>query len=94
MAIVVSNTMSGVTQEIYDAVTEKVMSGNKLPEGSKVHIAGPVDEGWRVITVWDSQEAFDKFRNETLIPALREAAGDQAVAPAIKTDPVYRLITA
>ena len=86
--------MTGGNQQIYEAISAKVMSGDQLPEGCEVHIAGPVDEGWQVITVWDSQEAFDKFRNEKLIPAIRETAGDDAVAPNIKANPVHRLLTA
>jgi hypothetical protein len=93
MAIVIANTMSGGTQEMYDGVTAKIM-GDGLPEGCQVHIAGPVPEGWRVITVWDSDEAFKRFREEKLIPALLEARGEEAVAPNIETNPVHRLMTA
>ena len=52
------------------------------------------DWGWRVITVWDSEEAFKRFREEKLIPALLEARGEETVAPNIETNPVHRLMTA
>jgi heme-degrading monooxygenase HmoA len=65
-----------------------------LPEGCHAHIAGPVEGGWRVITVWESEERFQQFRDETLLPAMREAGAEDRIAPSISTNPVYRLITA
>jgi hypothetical protein len=54
-----------------------------------------VDEGWRVITVWDSPEAFDRFREEKLLPAIREIAGGGGPPPVEPVvSPVHRLITA
>ena len=34
-----------------------------------------------MLTVWDSREAFEKFRQEKLLPAFREIAGDDAPPP-------------
>jgi hypothetical protein len=36
--------------------------------------AGPSDEGWTIIQVWDSHEALERFLSEHLHPAM-EAAG-------------------
>jgi hypothetical protein len=94
MAVVIVNEIEGGSQDFYDQVNPKVMPGGQLPDGCQVHIAGPVDKGWRVITVWDSDEQFQEFRDEKLIPALREAGGEDRVAPEIKTNPVHNLITA
>ena len=95
MAVVVVAEIPGATQEFYDNVTKNAMEGDTLPDGCKTHIAGPMDSGWRVITVWDSEDAFHSFRNEKLIPALREAnASDEAVAVSPKVSPVHRFITA
>ena len=66
MAVVVSVVAPGLTADAYDAVTAKVMDGDQLPEGCQLHIGGPVEEGWRVITVWDTPEAFHKFRDGTV----------------------------
>ena len=59
----------------------------------QVQIAGPSGGGWRVITVWDSEDQFHEFRNEKLLPALREVAGDEAIAPQPRVEPVHKLIT-
>jgi hypothetical protein len=94
MAVVIVNEIEGGSQDFYESVNPKVMPDGKLPEGCKLHIAGPVDNGWRVITVWDSDEQFQQFRDEKLIPAIREAGGEERVAPSISSNPVHNLLTA
>jgi len=94
MAIVVVNEIEGGDQGFYDSVNPKVMPDGQLPEGCQVHIAGPSAGGWRVITVWDSEEQFQQFRNDRLIPAMKEVGGDDFIAPRIQPDPVHKLITA
>jgi hypothetical protein len=94
MAIVVVNEIEGGSQDLYDQVNPKVLPDGKLPDGCQVHIAGPTEKGWRVITVWDSDERFQQFRNDKLIPAMRETGGEDRIAPTIDTEPVYRLMTA
>jgi hypothetical protein len=94
MAVVIVNELQGGNQDFYDQVNSKVMPGGGLPDGCQVHIAGPTDGGWRVITVWDSEEQFQQFRDEQLIPAIREAGAEDKIAPSIGSNPVYRLITA
>jgi hypothetical protein len=94
MAVVIVNEIESGNQDFYDQVNSKVLPGGELPDGCQVHIAGPAGAGWRVITVWDSEDQFNQFRNEKLIPAIREVMGEEAVAPEIKADPVHNLITA
>lgn len=94
MAVVVVNEIEGGNQGFYDQVNPKVMPDGKLPDGCQAHIAGPVENGWRVITVWDSDEQFQRFRDEKLIPAMRGANVEDRIAPSISTDPVHKLITA
>jgi hypothetical protein len=93
MAVVIVNEMEGANHDLYDEVNPKVMEGGKLPDGCQLHIAGPYENGWRVITVWDSQETFERFRDEKLIPALREADAENRIAPQISANPVHNLIT-
>jgi hypothetical protein len=93
MAVVVVNEVEGGNEEFYEGINSKVMPDGQLPEGCQVHIAGPTDSGWRVITVWDSEEQFQQFRSEKLVPALTDAGGEDRVAPAISTSPVYRVLT-
>ena len=93
MAVVIVNEIEGATQDFYDQVNPKVMPGG-LPDGCQVHIAGPMENGWRVISVWDSDESFQQFRDEKLIPALREVGGEARIAQKIDTSPVHKVMTA
>jgi hypothetical protein len=47
-------------------------SGPVLPEGARLLVAGPADPGTRVITVWDSNEARERFLSERLSKAYDE----------------------
>ena len=93
MAVVIVNEMEGGGQDLYEQVNPKVMDAGKLPDGCQLHIAGPYENGWRVITVWDSEEEFQRFRDEKLIPAIREAGGEDRIVPSITADPVHNLMT-
>ncbi len=92
MAVVVVAEFEGGDQGFYEKVSGKVMPAGQLPDGCKAHVAGPIEKGWRVITVWESQEHFERVRDEKLIPAMGEVGGD--VTPNIGVNPVHRLITA
>ena len=63
------------SQEQAEQVMAHVRStGPVPPEGARLMLAGPADPGWRVISVWDSDDARDRFFAERLAPAY-EAAG-------------------
>jgi len=64
-----------VTQEQYDASSKQigVTSGN-MPEGGVLHVAGPGPEGgWRVLEIWESEDAARKFDEERVEPVLQQA---------------------
>jgi len=51
------------------------------PEGLVLHAAGPTDEGFRIIAVWETEAAWNRFRADRL--------GDDAEAVA-HVPPVFR----
>jgi hypothetical protein len=62
------------TQEQAEQVLAHVRStGPVPPEGARLMLAGPANPGWRVISVWDSEDARDRFFAERLAPAYRDA---------------------
>ena len=67
--------------QIYDDVTEKMfghaspMREDEAPEGLMVHSAGQGEQGYYVYDIWESQEAFERFMEEKLGPALGEIMG-------------------
>jgi hypothetical protein len=48
-------------------------TGPMLPEGARLLVAGPSDPGMRLITIWDSNEARERFIAERLSEAYDEA---------------------
>jgi hypothetical protein len=91
MAVGIRLKFPGGTQEQYEAVHRSV-NADGSPEGLLVHSAGPIDGGWGVIDFWDSAEAFDRFTQGTLMPALQQL-GDRAFSspPERKDFPVHTL---
>lgn len=47
-----------------------------------------MDGGWRVVDVWESEDAFNKFAKERLGPAMAAAGGPPDGAPPAKFFPV------
>jgi len=61
----------GQTQEQYDAAVEQLNLEESLPEGLIFHAAGPTEDGWRVVDVWESQEAADAYFQGSLGQVLQ-----------------------
>ncbi len=78
MAYVIVNDFEGGTKEQYDATTAVVHPPGGLPAGQSHHYAGPSANGWVVVAVWESKAIWEKFRDETLLPAFQ---AEQSVLP-------------
>jgi quinol monooxygenase YgiN len=63
----------GVTQAQYEQVRNEVAPGDRPPAGALYHVAGPTENGWCVVEVWESQEALDRFVQQKLQQALTKA---------------------
>jgi hypothetical protein len=61
--------------EGYEIVAGSIGLG---PRGLRLHLAGPTDEGFRIVQVWDSEAAWQRFE-----PELRAALAsiDPVVGP-------------
>lgn len=86
MAVTFIFEVPGAGHEQYDAVMERL---GDSPPGRIYHVAGPSEDGWMVVDVWESTEDFEKFLAEELIPAAR-ATGFFASLP--QTFPVYNIV--
>jgi quinol monooxygenase YgiN len=76
----------GFTKEMYDQITEQMfghrpMRDDEAPEGLIVHSAGQSQGGWYVYDIWESREAFQRFMDEKLMPAVKEVMGDVQPPP-------------
>jgi hypothetical protein len=75
------------SQEVYEAVRARL--GLEKPAGGIFHVAGPSPGGgWRVIEVWESEEAAEAFFRERFLPALK-SLGHEGPAPRRELWPVH-----
>jgi hypothetical protein len=89
MAVVLVHQGPSITQEKYEEIAARV---RKLTDGNSksrmespsdwpvagllVHAAGQGERGFRVVDVWESEEACNQF-GEILAPILREVGVDE-----------------
>jgi len=73
MAIAVIGDTPGGTAEQDEAILQRLNVAENPPAGVLARLAGPFAGSWRVISVWESQEAWEAFRRDRLEPALQQA---------------------
>ena len=78
MPVLMVHDSPGGTEQQYEEVVARLTDGggfNSLNDwpvsGILSHVAGPTDSGWRVVDVWESEEAFQRF-GEVIGPVLQE----------------------
>ena len=60
MAVVQIHELRGMPREQYEEAIRKLkLSGP--PPGSYLHASGPMEGGWRIVEVWESEEAASAF---------------------------------
>ena len=81
----------GGTKENYEASIAPVHPGpGLLPDGQIFHAAGPSAGGWTILAVHESQESWERFRNEILMPKMSDGIeGGFPAPPEETTFPVH-----
>ena len=54
------------------------------PAGLILHAAGPTDEGVRVIAIWETETAWQRFCTERLAPAIAALGGPARPQPTVR----------
>lgn len=67
------------TWDTYIGIAEVL--GASAPEGLVFHVAGPTEEGFRMIGIWDSKETWDRFRDDRLREVLDGLTGQSTLRP-------------
>ena len=76
--------------EEFDRVDAAIDVRGNHPDGLIFSASGPVEDGWRVIDVWESRAHFDTFAAERIGPAV--AATGVSVQPDIAEFPVHEYV--
>jgi hypothetical protein len=97
VAVVLVHQGQGLTRENYEKVVQRVSGGKSRVEspsdwpveGLLVHAAGEGPSGFRVVDVWESEEAAQRF-GEKLTPILEEAG----VTTDVEVYPAHTFVSA
>lgn len=86
MAIGVLVALPGFSQEKYDIVESRLTKGGTLTslsnwpvKGILCHIAGPAGDGWRIVDVWESEDAYKAFGE--ILKGINEELGWPTIEP-------------
>ncbi len=72
MAYGVVHHFPGGTKDQYEASVAAVHPGpDRLPDGQIFLAAGPSAGGWTIMAVHESQESWERFRDEILMPRMQ-----------------------
>ena len=71
MAVLVIGEMQAGDAALDARMMQELGLQNAPAPGAIARFAGPTDNGWRVISVWESADAFRAFEREKLLPAFQ-----------------------
>lgn len=93
MAYGIVHHFPGGTKEQYEASIAAVHpSDGSLPAGQIFHAAGASPGGWTIMAVHDSQESWERFRDDILMPAMQQGIeGGFTTPPQETTVEVHKL---
>jgi hypothetical protein len=74
MSVLVISEIPGGTSDQDEVMVQALGLTNDPPQGVRTRLAGPMDGGWRIVSLWDSRDLFQSFVEDRLKPAL-DAAG-------------------
>jgi len=92
MAVAMLMHWPGVSSDQYDAIMARLGLDANPPAGAVLHIATASDEGVEVIDVWQTEQAFNGFLEQRLLPIVSELGitGE----PEIRIVPLHNLYAA
>src|SRR4051794_25697564 len=69
MAVAVIMDFAAGEADAYDRVIERMgLQDGVAPDGALFHAAGPYEDGWRVVDVWENQARFGEFAETQIGP--------------------------
>jgi hypothetical protein len=89
MAVAMLMHWPGVTADQYDAVMARLGLDANPPPGGVLHVAAVTHEGLELCDVWQTEQAFNGFLEQRLLPAFSELGiGGE---PEIRLMPLHNL---
>ena len=69
----------GGNSALDEVLTEAWDIAGRPPKGNVLRMAGPMDGGWRVVSLWESRQQFETFLEERLHLSLQDTGVGQLV---------------
>ncbi len=79
----------GVTPELYEEVRASVNWERDVAKGGVFHVAGFYNDALRVTDIWESEEDFNNFVQDRLMPAVAESG--ITTQPGVEIFPVHAI---
>jgi hypothetical protein len=77
MPVLVVVEVPGGSSALDQALIEAWYVTGNPPPGNRLRLAGPMDGGWRVVSLWDSRDQFQDFMRERLHLTLDDLGDGQ-----------------
>ena len=87
MAVIVIAQVPGMTFEGYNGMIAMLGDRLRSTKGLIAHTAGPTDDGWRVVEIWESGEAANQFFAREVHPNL-----PPGIKPRRSVQPLHNVI--
>src|SRR5919204_6543630 len=91
MATVMLMEWPGVSPDQYNRVMSNLGLDTNPPTGAMFHVAGFTGGSLRVLDIWDSQQAFERFQRDRLTQAVQKAG--ITGQPKVQYFPVHNIYT-
>lgn len=85
MAVLMTSEMPGTTRDDYDHLAHALVPTLQASPGFIAHVAGPVDGGYVVNELWESEEAHAAWFAEHVRPTMPAGAAEPSIT--------YRTVT-
>ena len=75
MAVVMEMWWKEASLEQYEQARDLVGWERDVPDGAVFHVAWMGDDGFHVVDVWESEDAFNAFAEQRLMPVVKGEVG-------------------
>lgn len=72
MSTVMLMSWPEVSEEQYQQARKEINWEGDTPRGAKFHVAWMGDDGFHVLDLWESEDLFEKFVQERLMPGVQK----------------------
>ena len=92
MAVAMFMHWPGVTSDQYDAIMARLGLDANPPAGGVLHVATVTDEGVEVCDIWQTEQAFNGFLEQRLLPVVSELgiSGEPEITDRSAAQPLRR----